>query len=68
MLKDYYTQQEAAEKLGRTRQTLHRWRQEEKGPPWTDFMGRILYPREEFDTWMSSELNTDTNDDGPKAA
>lgn len=52
----YLTQEQVEERTGRTRMTLWRWRKDQKGPPWTDFMGRILYPEAEFDEWLASEL------------
>lgn len=59
----YLTQEQVEERTGRTRMTLWRWRKEQKGPPWTDFMGRILYPAEDFEAWMSETLEPTSTED-----
>lgn len=46
------TEREVAELLRLKRQTLSRWRAEERGPPFVQVEGSIRYPREAVQRWL----------------
>jgi predicted site-specific integrase-resolvase len=49
---DLMTEIEVAELLRLTRQTLSRWRQEDRGPPFIQVEGSIRYQRETVQRWL----------------
>ena len=49
------TPKQAAAELGKTVQTLFRWRQAKKGPPYRIIEGRVQYPTIELRNWLESK-------------
>lgn len=49
---DLMKEREVAELLRISRQTLSKWRAEEKGPPFIRVGGSIRYPREAVQKWL----------------
>lgn len=50
-----YTRPELAKELGRSPQTLARWASEGAGPAYQIIMGRVWYPAEEVEKWLSAQ-------------
>jgi excisionase family DNA binding protein len=46
------SEQEAAELLHAQKQTMRAWRHRRKGPPFYKLNGRVLYKREDLETWI----------------
>jgi len=61
LLADYLTEHELAAELkektgtGSDRQ-LRNWRAQRIGPPWVKFGKIIIYPKNDFETWLRSQL------------
>lgn len=59
ILADYYTRDELAAELGRTRRTLARWAWLRTGPRITRLQGRVLYHRADVETWLRAQVEGD---------
>lgn len=59
LLHDYMSQQEVAEELGVTVETLRRWRVHRTGPHWFRFGEglRLMYHRQDVQTWIEQQRN-----------
>ena len=51
-MSDLMTEHEVAELLRLTRQTLSRWRAEDRGPAFLKIEGTIRYRREDVQAWL----------------
>lgn len=62
LLHDYMSQQEVAEELGVTVETLRRWRVHGAGPRWFRFgLGmRLMYNRKDVKDWIEEQRNSQT--------
>ncbi len=48
---------EAAAYIGRPAKTLQRWRHEDRGPRSASVGGRIVYDRDDLDSWIDAEFD-----------
>lgn len=48
------TPKEVSVMLGVSVRTLEKWRQEDAGPPYAKFNGRVWYKKAQIDTWLDS--------------
>jgi hypothetical protein len=61
ILDKYRTEKELAQQLkartgtGGTR-TLRKWRERRIGPPWVKFGRIIIYPNDDFETWLHAQV------------
>lgn len=64
LLHDYMSQQEVAEQLGVTVETLRRWRVHGAGPRWFRFgLGmRLMYNRQDVKDWIEQQRETATQE------
>jgi hypothetical protein len=54
LLGDYWNAKECARRLGRSADTLCRWRKRKKGPPFLRIGGRVFYKPEDVLGWIDS--------------
>ena len=61
---NYLNTRQAAEWLGLSMRTLHRYRVSGRGPVFHRFGGRVRYLRADLDAWAASRRRASTSDDG----
>ena len=54
------TIKQAAKRLGKSRDTLARWRSNNEGPRYLQFGRTILYPLDELQMWEAQQLRSGT--------
>jgi hypothetical protein len=54
ILAGYLTEVELATQLNKTVRTLQSWRQQRKGPPWTQLGSTILYSEDGTRAWLKT--------------
>lgn len=64
-MSNYLTPSEVAERLKVTKRTLRNWRNDERGPAWTEVGGRVRYPADKFNEYL--ERNTHDPNEGNQA-
>lgn len=70
LLHNYMSQQEVAEELDVTVETLRRWRVQGAGPHWFRFgLGtRLMYNRQDVERWIQQQRDEKASDKTPRSA
>ena len=53
-MEHFLTQEEAAKRIGCSRQAMGYWRKHGTGPAWTRFKGRVLYRKDVIEAFVKS--------------
>lgn len=54
-MKDWLNITDAAEHIGVSRETLRRWRDDHKGPPYLTVGGQVFYPLDQLTRWLERQ-------------